>query len=274
MKALSTSTRAVFCAALFSLLLAGRASAAEVPPLSPANPGQGSSGVTEAVAVVDGYLGALRAKDWARAYDLLSWPSRQLFSSEEWAKSAESRSSAASSSACLTDGWQANAPLPGADSCQVSQITLTGNEGRALVEAAYSLPLQIHLVKEPAGWRIDLPSIDRDVVYSMSKAYAGYLTAGSSSGALPPNARSLLAPFVKSHRIEQVELEGHKAKVRVVETAVVSATLKLERRGPFWEIALAPALPAAEPAPAAAKKEKPAEPAELEALPAPRHWRK
>ncbi|NIM05584.1 MAG: hypothetical protein GTO55_05305 [Armatimonadetes bacterium] len=249
---------------LLTLFFTGVSAFAAVPPISPTD---SAGGVAQVVGLVEGYLDALRQGDWARAYELLSWPSKQLISKEEWIKSAQSEAGPAPSDASALE-----ALLPGADSCRVTEIIVNGGKAEAVLEATYSLPSQIRLAKEGGGWRIHLAATDREAVYSIAKSFSETLKKGASEPSFSLSARRLLVPFVKSHRLEEVELQAQNARVKVVETAVVVSTLELQRQGPFWKIVSAP--PPAEEEPSAAAPKKEEEKEERDWLPAPRHWRR
>jgi len=249
-----------------SLLLGAGIASAEVPPVSPTKAGEDSAGgVARIVAVAEGYLGALQERDWGRAYDYLSTPSKQLLPKQEWINSAQRKAAPPNPGSIL------GSLPPGADRCQVGEMTLSGSEARVALEATYSLPLEIFLAKEGEDWKIDLAASDRQMVSAMATAFSADVTAKSAGASIPPEARALLSPFIKSHRVEQVEMEAEKAKVKVVETAVVAGVLGLRRWGPFWEIVSAPVPPGAKKPAAPPKKQ---EQEGREWLPAPRHWRR
>jgi len=249
------------------LLAAGRTGFGEVPPISPSAPGEAAgAGLPQVVAVVDGYLTALRTEEWARAYELLSSASKKGVSREEWVRAAEGETARWKPKEAAV-AWRPL--LPGADRCQMRALTFAESEARGVVEATYSLPAQVCLAKEDAGWKIDLAATDREVVRGMVNSLLSGLGPKPSDYLLSPQARVLLAPYVVSHRIDQVEIEGEKARVITVETAIVKATVRFVRRGPFWEMQLGEPLVAGPPI--AEKREAGKEP---EALPGPRHWRK
>jgi len=251
------------------LLSASTRASAELPTLSPQQPPEVSptGGVAQVVAAVDGYLSALRKGEWPRAHELLSSASKQGLSREQWARAAEGRPSARADS---LPAW----PLPGAERCRITDLASSGSEVRFVLEGVYLLPLQVCLLKEAGGWKIDLAAMDRETISLIAGSLGSQIAEKSPALPLSLNARRLLAPFITSHRVEEVELEAEKARVKVVETAVVTAAVKLQRQGPFWEIVSTFSPPTGSVPLAGAKEETRKKQEKPEVLPGPHHWRK
>jgi hypothetical protein len=264
---------------------------AEVSPLAPALPPPTPEvGLKAVVAVAENYLKALSAGDWGTGYDNLSSLMKNSVSKEAWSSGAQEingNAPASGSEAALMR------LLPGAKTCRVSDVAVDGNQGKALLEATYDLPMAVNLVKEGLVWKVDLLPADREIVTEAANQFAEHLKTGAPSWGMDSADRErLLFPYITSRQVDDVELEPTRAKVTFLQTATVLAVLRLEKQGPFWMIAppplpavaLAPATVAGPAAPvttatppAAAAPAAPA-PAEApkpapEPLPGPHHWR-
>lgn len=247
-------------------LFSARSWAGAAAPAPATTTSAGALGLAKIIAVVDGYLGAAQQHDWPRAYEFLSSASKQTMTKEAWVRSG---GLLPATSAPEAAGW---ALLPGAESCKVNGISVAGCEGRAALEATYLLPSQLLLVKEGEEWKVDLPATDRVALSLAAATFSDALTRSAASSPLPDDYRILLQPFITAHRIDQVEVEGDRAKAKITETALVSAVLKLQRAGPCWVIAQ-PAAPAPAAAPAVPQPaQQPQQPQQW--LPAPRNWRR
>jgi hypothetical protein len=257
------------------MLLTGLQAFAEVPPLSPAPAALGGSepGVNGVVALVDNYLHALTRQDWDKAYELLSSESKQAVTKAQWIAGGKNAPAIPASAVNLI----MDLLPPGAEECQITDLTIAGTQAKISFRATYTFPFEIALVWEKNQWKVHLPSTDRTCIYSLARSISQTVTDKSASSA-SPGAPILLAPYVVSHRVDKVDLEIDKAAVKVAETAVVSVSLELRRQGPYWEIVTGALSTSASPAPSSSDKPgaatEPPKPGNVKWLPGPRHWRK
>ncbi|UCC69674.1 MAG: hypothetical protein JSV79_07220, partial [Armatimonadota bacterium] len=183
------------------------------------------------------------AEDLKTSWGLLSSESRTQITAVEWENAFTRRPSVRKPAPSTLLRALVSAPTP------PSVIEVLPRAAEALVRVAGSVQItqQIVLVREPAGWRVDLAASDR-----LNSAEAGRIfidaireeaTASAPRRAGMPSAspsllRALLAPQAKDYRVIEADVEADRAQVTVVAEMPVSLVLRAFRVGPGWTVDL------------------------------------
>jgi prepilin-type processing-associated H-X9-DG protein len=189
------------------------------------------------------YSNALALANTSRAWNLLSAGSRQGLTEAQWQGSFERRQAAARPSA--------NSILPAlASSGQppvVAGVLVHGEESLVSVTGSVQVTQTVVLVKEAAGWRVDLTATDQVNAQEAARSFLDAVREQMNAGA--PQARRaaesslaalrlLLRPEARNFRVLRTEGAGDRLTVTVGTDLPVHLVLRENRSGAGWTVDL------------------------------------
>ena len=189
------------------------------------------------------YANALAAEDLKTSWGLLSSESRTQITAVEWENAFTRRPSVPKPPPTTLLRALATSPTPPS----VVEVLTRAEEALVHVAGSVQITQQIVLVREPAGWRVDLAASDQlnsreagrifiDAIREESTAAASPRPGTPSGG--PSLLRALFAPQAKDYRVLEADVERDRAQVTVVAEIPVSLVLRAFRIGPGWTVDL------------------------------------
>lgn len=224
----------ITCAVAFALA-PGRL-LADVPPGEPVSP--------EVAETALSYANALAAGDVETAWNLLSTQSRSQLTLPKWGEAFARRTTIPKPPANTILRALATAPTPP----QIREVLTRTDEALIQVAGSVQITRQLVLVREAAGWRVDLAVSDllnaRQAAQIFLEAVRKDASASASRApvAAPhvslPLLRTLFAPEAKDYRIVAAEAEEDRAEVTVAADIPMNLVLRTVRVGPGWTVDL------------------------------------
>jgi prepilin-type processing-associated H-X9-DG protein len=192
----------------------------------------------------EAYANALAAGDLKAAWDLLSSESQSYVTAPTWDSAFSRRPSVPKPPPNTLLKALATAPAP----ATVIDVLVRADEALVHVGGTVRVTQQIVLVRESAGWRVDIAASDRlnsreagqvflDAVREETKAAAAPPPGAPSRG--PSLLRALLGPHARDYRVLEADVEQDRAQVAVAAEVPVSLVLRSFRSGPGWAVDLA-----------------------------------
>lgn len=189
------------------------------------------------------YANALVAGNLKQAWDLLSSGSQAGISAVQWQETFERRAPARKPPVQALLRALASSPIPPT----VGEVAIT--EGEALVEVRASVPVtqKLVLVKEEAGWKVDIKESDRLNSRQAARDFLDAVKEEAETSTSGPTARlgpqigmatlrALLASEARNHRLTSAEVTGDRAEVVLTAEVPVNLVLRATRTGPGWMV--------------------------------------
>lgn len=189
------------------------------------------------------YVNSLARGDPAQAWGLLSSESQAEMTAAQWQAAFERGPTVRKPPASALLRALA---VPGAETF-VGDVLTGPDEALVEVRGSVGVPMHVVLVKESAGWRIDLAASDRLNSRAAVQTFLEVLrdeTRAAQPGRAPqavpdaniPLLRTVLASEAKEYRIVGAEIEGDRAQVALQAAVPVSLVLRTHRVGPGWMV--------------------------------------
>ncbi len=206
----------------------------------------------EIAHAAESYANALAAGDLKTSWALLSSGSRAQITAPEWESAFARAPSARKPPQSALLKALGTAPTPPA----VIDVLPRADEALVHVGGSVQITRQIVLVREEAGWRVDLLASDRlnsrqagqiflDAI--REEATAAVPRRAGTAPASPSLLRALFAPQAKHYRVLQADVEQDRAQVTVAADIPVSLVLRTFRVGPGWTVDLTRPMLAVDP---------------------------
>ena len=209
----------------------------------PASADPGAQVAPEIAQAAVGYADAVAGGDFTKAWSLLSRESRAGITAAQW--EAAFRQPPPSSKAIASGLLRALATAE--TPAEVADVFVQPNQALIQVTGSTQITCELVLVKEPAGWRVDLAASDRLNGIGAGQLFLELLQESSpptsTTGPAPVTARasmalarSVLASEVKHYQVLHAEVQGDRAQVTVGAELPVSVILRANRVGPGWRV--------------------------------------
>jgi hypothetical protein len=199
--------------------------------------------------VAGDFANALAGGKAAQAWDLLSSESRSKLTASQWEQAfAQTSVTRRPPPAALVRVLATEAT-----SAELGQVLARPTESLIELKASIDITRQLVLVREPAGWRVDLAASDQLNARHAAEVFLDAIREDAAAGPRPvrtaasaslPLLRTMLAPEASNYRAVRAELEGDRANVTLQASIPVNLVLRAVRVGPGWTIDLSrPVLP-------------------------------
>jgi hypothetical protein len=189
------------------------------------------------------YANSLARGNPAHAWDLLSSESRAGITAAQWRAAFQRRPTvlkppaSALLRALATQGGEA----------LVGDVLAGPDEALVEVRGSVKVPMHVVLVRESAGWRVDLAASDRlnsraavqtflEVLRDEARAAQPRRMPQAIPDANIPLLRAVLASEVREYQILGAEIEGNRAQVALQAAVPVNLVLRTHRVGPGWMV--------------------------------------
>lgn len=224
-------------------LIAGGAGLAQAAPVSPqATP-------PEMAKVAVDFADALGAGKLTEAWGLLSAQSQAGTSAADWQAAYEQRPSylrkPPASSVLRAVATAESAP-------KVDDVLLRGQEAFVAVTGTVNVTQQVVLVKEAAGWRVDLAASDRLNSREAASTFLAAIREEAVAAQRPrqgqeaslPLLRAMMSGEADDYQVTGANVEGSRAQITLTAAIPVNLVLRANRSGPGWVVDLSrPLLP-------------------------------
>lgn len=202
-----------------------------------ASPGEAASSPGDAAVA---YANALALGNTQRAWQLLSLKSREENDAAQWQTSFERQSPPMKPP--TTTVLRALAAAPEAPI--ISDVLVKPDEAYLELKGTVQVIQHVVVVKEGAGWRIDLAATDAQNSKAAGQLFLDAVReealSGQSSRSRTPGGmpllQAMLAPQAKNYRVLSVDGDQNRAEVAVVADLPTNLVLRATRSGPGWTV--------------------------------------
>lgn len=202
----------------------------------------------EIAKVAEDYANALAVANATEAWNLLSTQSQATTSAPEWQQAFSVRPGGRkppANSVLRTIAVSENPP-------EVGGVIVRGQEAFVAVAGTVPVMQQLVLVRESAGWRVDLAASDqinsREAATTFLAAVREEVKAGQRSQGVQnvsvPLLTTLMGGQANDYKATEAEVKADRAQVTLVAQVPVSLVVRAARSGPGWAVNLGqPLLP-------------------------------